>query len=121
MGNLVEFGAFYLFYLLGFLQSIEKYGRYSWLALIQTMCFLQDSLDDSLFAGTGYEMWSSTDDEHESREDRERRHSRKISRQRLYQNYSFREKVTQTVYEWAPLGMAAMLVGLGIAFSYVKT
>lgn len=66
-------------------------------------------------------MWSSTDDEHESREDRERRHSRKISRQRLYQNYSFREKVTQTVYEWAPLGMAAMLVGLGIAFSYVKT
>ena len=40
MGNLVEFGAFYLFYLLGFLQSIEKYGRYSWLTLIQTMCFL---------------------------------------------------------------------------------
>ena len=72
-----------------------------------------------MFAGTGYEIWSSADDE--PPEDRERRHSRKISRQRLYQIYSFREKVSQTVYEWAPLGMAAMLVGLGIAFSYVKT
>jgi len=77
-----------------------------------------DSLDlddDSMIWAGAYDAISTDDDEYETKK------QRKISRKEMYRKASFREQVSQTVAEWSPIGMAAMLVAIGIAYSYVKT
>ncbi|XP_057312591.1 uncharacterized protein LOC130654080 isoform X2 [Hydractinia symbiolongicarpus] len=47
--------------------------------------------------------------------------NRKISRHQNNENGSIANKVTQTISDWTPYGMAALAVGLGLAYSYLRT
>lgn len=47
--------------------------------------------------------------------------TRKISRDQNNVNGSIANKVTQTISDWTPYGMAALAVGLGLAYSYLRT
>ena len=46
--------------------------------------------------------------------------SRKLSRPDT-DEFSLKEKFSQTVTDWSPYGMAALAVGLGMAYTYLKS
>ncbi|XP_065670438.1 myosin-G heavy chain isoform X3 [Hydra vulgaris] len=72
-------------------------------------------LDETLFNATGLAYRSMSSDE-ELSPDVESTNFPKQSNE----NLSYTQKIVQVVNEWTPFGIAALAVGMGLAYSYIK-
>ena len=95
------------------------------LCICVSICFLQSALGDEMFFANGmaYDEYDSGSGEEcvthgpgcNSGRD-EKPNSSNVKR-----SSSFKETVTNTINEWSPYGIAALTVGIGLAYSYMKT
>ena len=72
-------------------------------------------LESTMFNASGLIYRNISSDEEELPE-----LERKLPQKQSYEDLSIKQKISHVVNDWTPFGVAALAIGIGLAYSYVK-